>query len=348
MGKSDAPEAPDPVELYGAQSEADVFAAMVNAALVPTQSAPGGSVSFQPKTYQKDRPKLGVSKGDIKTTSITNPLTGEVYEVPQYKQTVRLNPTQRRTFNTNARTQEELAGIGLDQTRRIGDLLGSNLSFDGLSAGGNAAGLMDGVNVATTYGDEGSYAEQRQRVEDALMARLNPQLDRRQEQLRTSLVNQGVNLGTEQYSRAMTDFGQQVNDAQLAAILGAGQEQTRLAGLDRDRAVFGNQAAQQIFNNNLAGFNAAETVRGREANELMTLRNQPINEITALLSGSQVSMPTFGSNPGLSVPNVDYAGLEMQGYENELAAWQQQNQNRNAIIGGLFGLGSAGITAGFG
>ena len=50
---------------------------------------------------------------------------------------------------------------------------------------------------------------------------------------------------------------------------------------------------------------------------------QPINEISALLSGGQVTNPSFVPTQGQSMPTVDYAGLVGQKYQNDLAAYQQ-------------------------
>jgi hypothetical protein len=55
----------------------------------------------------------------------------------------------------------------------------------------------------------------------------------------------------------------------------------------------------------------ALTGRGQAFAEAMATRNQPINEITALLAGSQVSNPATmsGAMPQTGVAGVDYTGL---------------------------------------
>jgi hypothetical protein len=47
------------------------------------------------------------------------------------------------------------------------------------------------------------------------------------------------------------------------------------------------------------------------------------------------------------IPTTDFAGIQQQGFNNQMANYQQQNANYQAMLGGLFGLGSAGITAAF-
>ena len=81
------------------------------------------------------------------------------------------------------------------------------------------------------------------------------------------------------------------------------------------------------------------TGRQQAYNELLTERNQPLNEIAALMSGSQVRQPTFASTPQSNVANVDYAGLVNAKHQADMAAWQAEVNSQNAMMGGLFGLG---------
>ena len=70
-------------------------------------------------------------------------------------------------------------------------------------------------------------------------------------------------------------------------------------------------------------------------------RNQPINEITALLSGSQVSQPNYVYTPQQNIATTDYAGLINQDYQNRMGIYNSQMAQRGAMMGGLFGIGSA-------
>jgi hypothetical protein len=83
--------------------------------------------------------------------------------------------------------------------------------------------------------------------------------------------------------------------------------------------------------------------RSQAASELMAERNQPINEITALMSGGQVNQPSFGNTPQSSVANTDVAGITQAAYENSLIPWKQKNAENAAMMGGLFSLGGAAL-----
>lgn len=126
-------------------------------------------------------------------------------------------------------------------------------------------------------------------------SRLDPRFAEQMEQQRTQLINSGIRPGSAAYTSAMRDFEANRNDA---------YNQLALTG------------RQQAFN------------------EASYERNQPLNEIGALLSGSQVQGPQFVNTPQTSVGGVDYTGLVNQQYQAKL-------QNSQAKMGGLFGLAAA-------
>lgn len=129
---------------------------------------------------------------------------------------------------------------------------------------------------------------------DLASPRILEQQQQNQSALRDQLINSGIRPGTEAWNREMTRL---------------------------DRA--GSDQLNQL----------ALTGRGQAFSEALAQRNQPINEITALMSGSQVSNPASmsGPTPQASVGGVDYAGMVQQNYQNKLQASQSG-------LGGLFGL----------
>ena len=140
------------------------------------------------------------------------------------------------------------------------------------------------------------------RLMDLGRKRLDPRFAENEEALRTRLVNSGIRQGTEAWDREFRNFNEGKNDAYNELVL-------------RGRS----QAVQ----------------------EALTERNQPINEISALLSGSQVSQPTFGNTPTAGVAGVDYTGAVQNKYNNDMNVYNQKVGANNAMMGGLFGLASA-------
>jgi hypothetical protein len=126
-------------------------------------------------------------------------------------------------------------------------------------------------------------------------ARLDPMVEQRKKATETELLNKGVRPGTEAYTRAMTAVDQQTNDA---------YNQLLLSG------------------------------RGQSVQEALAERNQPINEISALMSGGQVSTPQFTNTPQPGVNGVDYTGLVNNKYKADMDAYSGK-------MSGLFGLAGA-------
>lgn len=147
-------------------------------------------------------------------------------------------------------------------------------------------------------------------VEARLYDLASPRLDRRfgdrREDMRTRLVQQGITPGSEAYEREMAQLGEDENDAYTQIMLQG---------------------------------------RGQAFGEAVQQRNQPINEITALLSGSQVSAPNVSVAQPSGAPTTDVAGLINQNYNQRLQRSQQQGAFGQSLLGGLFGLGSSAILA---
>lgn len=127
---------------------------------------------------------------------------------------------------------------------------------------------------------------------------------RQMEQLGSTLAQQGLMPGSEAYDRAMGQM---------------------MEARNRSRDRFALDSYGQ-------GFGTA-----------MAERNQPINEISALLSGSQLQTPNFVNTTPAQMANVDRAGLEMDSYGQQMAAYNAQMQQRQNMMGGLFGLASSFI-----
>jgi hypothetical protein len=127
---------------------------------------------------------------------------------------------------------------------------------------------------------------------------------REMEDLRTQLANQGIKQGSDAYDRAIG---------------------TQLEARSNDRSRF-------LLDSYGQGFGTAQATR-----------NQPINEITALMSGSQVSQP---QTPGFQfnrIPTTDNAGIIANYDNNKLQAWQAEQAMKGQLMGGLFSLGSSMI-----
>lgn len=377
-----APTPPDPQETAGAQTAQNISTAVAQQHMNNmNQVTPDGSL-----TYDQTGSK-----------TITDPNTGDTYDLPTYTATQTLSQAQQAIHDKNKEASLNLATLGANQSGRLDDLLSRPMNTDGLPDRGNPGAVRppdldrvgSGPNLRGEIGNAGDvtrsygadFSEDRQRVEDTLMERMNPSLDRSKEQLEARLASQGIRLGSEAYRAAMDDHGRQANDARMAAILGAGQEHSRLTELEAGRAQFentaqaqtfqqmlasggfeneamqqayqnqlnstqtNNQSELQEFNADMARSGAQDANRSSALQEDFAIRNQPINEITALMSGSQVQNPNFVNGNPAQLANTDYAGIINNNFNQKMQNYQAKTSMWNSIVGGLGGLGGAYIGA---
>lgn len=162
----------------------------------------------------------------------------------------------------------------------------------------------------------------RTQMRDALIQRATPQLDRQRQQIETQLTNQGITPGSQAWNDALQPYYAGVNDLSIAADLNAG-----------------NLAAQS--------YGAEQTARQNRINELYLPRNQELNTLAALLSGSQVTSPQFVNTPTTAVAPTDVIGAQGQALGVGMNNYNQSMAQQNAMMGGLAGLGGAAIASKF-
>lgn len=140
----------------------------------------------------------------------------------------------------------------------------------GAAAGGNEFQVRDKFDTSgvTTALPSTIDDTSRQRVEEALMSRLNPQLQQDEQNLRTRLLNSGIEVGTDAYNREFSLQNQKSNDARMQAVLAGGQEEDRqtklLQGLNDQQfqqalatGKFGQDADMAMAGNATSRSNAA-------------------------------------------------------------------------------------------
>jgi hypothetical protein len=265
-------------------------------------------------------------QGRISNPNIYGPLGGQTVtwgENDQPTITQNLTPTAQATLEAQQRVQQSLANLGEQG-------LGTARSVIGTGFNPNLPNLrtsLDTSGIARMPVNAGMTGQ------DAIMARLAPQLERSDRATQQRLANQGLVPGGEAYENAMISQNQQKNDLLTqAAMQGIGLDTAANAqGYNQalQSGQFGNTAAQQSLQQQLA------------------LRNQPLNEITGLMSGSQIQMPQFQGYQGANVAGTPIMQGAMAQGQAAMDAYGIQSANANAANAGLFGmLGTAGGMAG--
>ena len=198
-----------------------------------------------------------------------------------------------------------------------------NLSDTGqklLDAGNNSslglADLQQGALANTQSAlskpfDYSSVGDVQNAAQGAITSRLDPMWDSRTKQNDAMLANQGIMPGSEAYSNNQRDFNQGKNDAYQQAVL---------AGI--------NTMPQT--------YQMASAIRG-----------QPLNELNAIRTGSQVQNPTFQSQPQQATTSgANMLGAVQGQYGADLNSYNASTGGSNSMMGGLMGLGGSLLGAG--
>jgi len=153
-----------------------------------------------------------------------------------------------------------------------------------------------------------------QSYQDAYMQRLAPQIQQGQEQLAQRLANQGIQLGSEAYDRAMMNQAQRENDLLLGATT--------------------------------QGFGVGQQARQSALQEQAYLRNEPLNTLSAVRTGSQVTGPQFvNSAQQATTSGPDLLGAAQMTNNAQMGAYNAQQAGQNSMTSGLMGLAGAGMMA---
>jgi hypothetical protein len=209
-----------------------------------------------------------------------------------WTQTMNLTPQAQATLDKQMALSDkfsDVAGIGFDKTRAIFE----NPSIDESTLPQRA------IDIGKT-------------AQEALLSRIEPNLAREDEALRTRLANQGIGLGSTAYGREMNLQGQKGTDLRLQAAL---------QGVNLDQA---NRAAA--------------------LNEAYTAQSRPLDLISALRTGAQVQNPQFsGFAQQANTAGPDLLNAANMQYTQQVNAVNAENAQTSGLVGGLMGLGGAAL-----
>ena len=203
----------------------------------------------------------------------------------------------------------------VQQRTNIGDV-----GITGSAALKDIIGQKIDLSGAPTVGDG---AATRNKVYDALMSRVNEDTANSREQRNSSLIAAGIRPGTKAYDDAQNLITRGYNDARGNAEINAGNAAEQQFGIDTKH-------------------------RQQYIAELLAQRQTPLNEINALMSGSQVNNPFangIGYQGGANVQAAPIFSAAQQQGQADLNAYNAQQAGSNSLMGGLFSLGAAGISA---
>jgi len=219
-------------------------------------------------------------------------ITGaDPYGNPTWTATQTLSPVQQQLLDYQNQTS-----IGL------GQLAGKGLGYveNMLETPFNTAALPStGFNPSQTY-------------QEAYMQRLAPQLQQNREQLQQRLANQGIDIGSTAYDRAMMQQAQRENDLLAAATT--------------------------------QGFGVGQQARQTALQEQAYLRNEPLNTLSAVRTGAQVQGPQFvNSAQQATTAGPDILGAAQMGYNAQMGDFNAKQAAQANLNQGLFSLGGSAM-----
>jgi hypothetical protein len=293
-----------------------------------------------------------------------------------------LTPAAQEALNNAQAVQKGLSQVGVKALGNVSDTMGtpfrSNLPDFQMSLGdqgqvdygpsadryGLARGELDLSGVAKMPINAGMTAQQ------AIMSRLGPQLEAQRASTFQNLRNQGVTEGSEAWNNAIRAQQQGENDlltqAQkegLSLDMAANQQgygqQLSSAGLYNQAVAqnYGqglqssglyNQAQNQKFNQALQGAQFGNTAIGQQYQRNLNEYNQPLNNLTALMSGSQIQNPQFQQYTGQNIAPAPIANATTLAGNFAQNQYGQNVAANNATTQGLFSIAGAGLGAGMG
>lgn len=261
-------------------------------------------------------------------------------------------------------TQAALQGIGLDTAANA---QGFNQALAAGQFGNQAVGQnfgqgvtaqqLQNAGIAQNFG-QGQAANAAQNA--AIGQNFNQGLSAQQAQNAAAQQLYNQNMGVQGLQNQAVGQNQQAALSQQQAQLAAQQQgfgqnvtqqqlsnqaitQNQQAALQQQQAALAAQ--NQQFNQLLQGGQFGNTAQQQSLQQQLALRNQPLNEITGLMGGSQIQMPQFQGYQGSNIAAAPVmAGAQAAG-QAAMDQYGIQSSNVNAANAGLYNLAGAGLMA---
>jgi hypothetical protein len=331
-----SPEPPPPVD-YGAigqqQTEANVEASRLQARL----SRPDVVSPYSTTTFRETEPD-------------------------RYLQTMMLEPAYEQLRAGETAIQSGLQNLA---AQRLRDVPTSPFTTQGMTGEPqpfqySGVGPQPGYSTeAATYALPG-YSDLNTYTSNAAneffnraVARLNPQFDRAQRGLRTQLINSGIPEGSGAYDEEMRLFNQQKSDALsdlasqsvfqgqtlqsniMANILtGRGQQLSEI-GTEYDVA---QRRRTQGITEQQQQIELQRYARDRQIAEAIRMRQQPLSELSALMTGTTpfTQVAAAGPSPVPPTPGpapIDLGGIATLQQADAMARFRGAQQQQSTLLG---------------
>ena len=299
-----SPSPPDPYATAQAQNNQNQFASQYNSvASNADQINPYGSTSYQ-----------AIEQVPIYTNG---QVTGYA---PRYQQTTTLSPDQQKLLGLETQSKYNLGQTAVTESANLNNALSKPMDTSQWTPWQTSLGPQS-VRQDQTPTDRAS-------VEKAMMDSYNYNTDPQKKAQEAQLAARGMSPGGAGYGTYQKTAADADANAAQQAYLASGNE-------SRANQAAYNDASTQKFNMDTTLANYYNNMRQAQAQESYTARNQPINEVTALMSGSQATVPQFQPFQSSPVAASNIGQYISDNYKNQSAAAAQTNAGIFSMVGGM-------------
>lgn len=326
-----------------------------NAAMAEYQKMAGSGGGAQTPNYFEDnngvRPPTNLGSGSESPYAIAP--SRDQFTRTNWTLNQTLSPEQQALYDSNVQSQLGQADLLGSLTDRVKQ--STSNPFDAsqfqLERGLEAPGLeeLSGLRGQLANLDPQQFNQQ---MADSVYSQSNrylqPQLDRDEGLYRSQLADQGFNPGTPGYDTELAKMRDN-----RSKVYGDLRDRSVISGFNLGAQNFGNaragindqiaallQGNQQGFNQQLASQQQNNSVVQQQLANALAARNQPLNELNAMRTGTQVQLPQGAtSSPTPNLQPTDLMGAFNQQYQNQLGAYNAEAAGQNDLFGSLLGLG---------
>lgn len=238
---------------------------------------------------------------------------------PRYQRTTTLSPDQQKLLGLETQSKYNLGTTAVEQSAKLREHL--NQAVDP----SQWANWQTGLAGQTLRRDEGPT--DRAAIEQAMMDSYNRSVAPTERAQEASLAARGLSPGGKGYAVYQQGRDDSRAEAARQAYLASGDESRKAQGAY-------NEATTGQYNLDQALASYYNNLRGAQAQEAFALRNQPINEIAALMSGSQASVPQFQPFQGSPVQAPNIGQYISDNYRAQSQAAAQTNAGIFSLLGG--------------
>jgi hypothetical protein len=239
---------------------------------------------------------------------------------PRYQRSTVLSPDQQKLLGLETQSKYNMGTTAVEQSAKLREHLNTSLDPSKWQQ------WQTGLGTQQLRQDQG--ATDREGIEKAMMESYNRSAAPTEKAQEASLAARGLSPGGKGYGNYQMQRDDSRSEAARQAYLASGDESRKAQGAY-------NEVGVQRYNMDKSLAEYYNAMRQGQMQEDVALRNQPINEITALMNGGQATIPQFQPFQGSPIAASNIAQYISDNYKAESQAAANTNAGLFGMAGGL-------------